>query len=841
MNLSRIMRRVAQPVAGQSLVFSAILFFVLVGFAALAIDTGEAFSRQRQQQAASTAASISGLETMGVGGEDKDVVAAIKAALASNGITNAEPIVGDWPLLDPTVNYYRAYYTQRGSRVEYPVGSFTGSVPPEFNGIRVEVRSARNTIFAQALGVDTLEVSANNKATWCQCATYVFPIAVSTDRMLGTLPGSTVTLTWRKDKLINPADEKNHFVWAEWTTGTNVNQRLKDSLGGTGDLIKGFTETTPPSGYSNTSNNGIINNKDWVKISDSTLTPNSGELTSLLNALKTGKPILLPTFTKLNYTGSTNPKYTSFSVGGFVRVIVTKVNNPIDTIELRYVDANANCPCVDVPTPPVSEVKLALDQKLIWYLPSINTTSYDINLVVDVSGSMKWCWNTKTTCGTNSNARWYLVKEFLKKFSYKMLNVWNAPAGTPMNNEQLFPGEELIGQGGDNRISVVRFSDNVNTDSPSFGFVNSPTGTDPNSVKARTDLMKPKMETFINWITSGNMGGSTAGAAGLDSGIRYFDNVNADVRKDALGRPIKLVIMMLTDGLTNVMFEGNKKYSQNTQYIEHKPSGGGASKYCKDPNDPTAGSKGTPGHRDYPVTDLPDVQANCPWNGEGPSGGYARAPIASLIQVADRARTRVAPKRPISIIAILVGDQERFGLADLRIDRIASAGGAFYAKDPNSLNSALRAILVSLAIPCNPRDALIPAASAKVTVRDSTGAVVAGMDNMRAATDGTLIFTIPEPGNYSFIAERKVTAWSEFPLGANEVIDPELYKAPRDIRLEGTTYLPQLYNRLQAPEDIVYRNAIPFSIPENAEGTIDLGKYTMIIAENEAFKGICPQ
>ncbi|MFD3165963.1 TadE/TadG family type IV pilus assembly protein [Herpetosiphon sp. NSE202] len=838
MNLSRIMRRVAQPVAGQSLVFSAILFFVLIGFAALAIDTGEAFSRQRQQQAASTAATISGLEALGVGGDDNAVVASIKAALAANGITDAEAVVGDWPVLDPDLNYYRAFYTQRGSRVEYPVGTFSGSVPSEFNGIRVEVRSARNTIFAQALGVDTLEVSADNKATWCQCATYVFPMAVSTDKMLGTLPGQSVTLTWTKTKILNAVDEKNHFVWAEWTTSANADNRLKESLGGSGDLIKGFTETTPPAGYSNTSNNGIINNEDWVKVSDSLLQPGSTTLNTLMTALKSGKPILLPTFSKLNYTGSTNPKYTSFRAGGFVRVILTGFST--NTITLRYVDANANCPCVDVPQPKPSEVKLALDQKLIWYLPSVTTTSYDIALVVDVSGSMKWCWNTKTTCGTNANARWYLVKEFLRKFSYKMLDVWNAPEGTPMNSA-LFPGEELFGKGGDNRISVIRFSGGARTNSPSFGFVNTPTGSDQASVTTRTNTMKASMTTFINWITSGNMDGSTAGAAGLDGGIRYFDNVSADSRKDRFGRPIKLVMMMLTDGLTNVMFEGNNIGDQNHQGVQHLTASGTSPRYCKDPNDPSAGNVRTPGNSGYPITDLPDVQANCPWNGEGNSGGYARAPIASLIQVSDRARNRVAPKRPISIVAILVGDQERFGLADLRIDRIASTGGAFYAKDPNSLNNALRSILESLAQPCYERDALIPAASAKVTVRDSTGAVVAGMGNMQASTTGNLIFTVPEPGNYSFIAERRVTAWSEFPLGAGETLDPNMYNPTRDPRLTGTTYLPQLYNRLQAAEDIVYRNAIPFSIPENAEGTIDLGKYTMIIAENEAFKGLCPE
>jgi len=205
MNLSRMTRRVAQPVAGQSLVFSAILFFVMIAFAALAIDTGEAFSRQRQQQAASTAASIAGLESMNseIDGTDGAVQQAIRDALAANGITNAVYINGDWGNLDPSQNYYRAFYTQRGSRVEYPVGS-GGQVSTEFNGLRVEVRSARNTIFGQALGIDTLEVSAENKATLCQCATNIFPLAVATQKMTGMLPGESKPIAWTKTTSSGP-------------------------------------------------------------------------------------------------------------------------------------------------------------------------------------------------------------------------------------------------------------------------------------------------------------------------------------------------------------------------------------------------------------------------------------------------------------------------------------------------------------------------------------------------------------------------------------------------------------------------------------------------------------
>lgn len=329
MNLSRIMRRVAQPVAGQSLVFSAILFFVLIGFAALAIDTGEAFSRQRQQQAASTAASIAGLESMNseIDGTDAAVQQAIQDALAANGITDAIYINGDWGNLDPTQNYYRAFYTQRGSRVEYPVGS-GGQVSAEFNGLRVEVRSARNTIFAQTLGVDTLEVSAENKATLCQCATNIFPMAVATQKITGMLPGQSTTINWTKNKVTSSV-EKDYFVWAEWQTmsGYNADNRLKESLGGTGDVIKGVSEASPPPGYANTSNNGVINIDDWIKVSDSTLTPSAASFASVMTALK-NKPILIPTFTKLSYSGTTgSEKYTSFRSGGFVKVMLTSYNN----------------------------------------------------------------------------------------------------------------------------------------------------------------------------------------------------------------------------------------------------------------------------------------------------------------------------------------------------------------------------------------------------------------------------------------------------------------------------------------------------------------------------------
>lgn len=824
MNLSRKLRHVAQPVAGQSLVFSAILFFVLIGFAALAIDTGEAFSRQRQQQAASNAASVSGLEAMNnlVDGTDPGVKSAIERALEANGITNAVYINGDWGNLDPSQNYYRAFYTQRGSRVEYPIGS-GGQISSEFTGVRVEVRSARNTFFAQALGVDTLEVEAEGRATLCQCATNIFPIAIANQLFNGATYGKALTANWTKNK-VTSTNELKAAVWAEWRSGSNANAKLQESLGGTGDYILGYGEASPPAGYSNASNNGVMNNEDWTKVSDSTSTP--GTLSTLFSKL-VGKRILVPTFDKLAYSGTSgSEKYTTFRSAGFVEIQVTSVSGT--TINFKYISSNSLCPCVDVPPPiPPPDVRLTLDQKLVWYLPSVATMNYDIALVVDISGSMKSCWDSPTgtgTCSVAANARWSRMKTFIGDFSFSMITAWNNPnRGTMLNSP--YSSKSFPAMAGDNRLAAIRFSGNADASSPSFGF---PSATTP--IADRTTAQTAQINTLYNWITSGNMNGSTSGGRGLREGIRYFDNASAHTRLDKNGNPVKLVVLMLTDGLTNVMYEGPQVNSQNSHTLKHTRSGG--YKYCKSPSDPSAGNLLTPGGNSYPITDNPEVQATCPWDGQGAGSGYAKAPIVSLVEVATAARNRVSPLRPINIYAILMGNQGVYDASDLRIDQVASPGGAFYASSPNALDYALDAIIEDLAQPCFPRDATVVASAARVDVFDAAGNPVAGATNMRTATTGDITFTVPEPGSYSFTASRSVTSWSEFPLGSGETINQGLYPA---------NYLPQLYNRLRAPEGTQVQNRIAFNVPEDADSTVNLGKFTLIIAEAEASKGLCPE
>ncbi|KPL85428.1 TadE/TadG family protein [Herpetosiphon geysericola] len=833
MNLSRKLRHVAQPVAGQSLVFSAILFFVLIGFAALAIDTGEAFSRQRQQQAASNAASISGLEAMNglVDGSDNGVQAAIERALAANGITDAVYIKGDWGNLDPTKNYYRAFYTQRGSRVEYPIGS-GGLVSSEFTGVRVEVRSARNTIFAQVMGVDTLEVSADGRATLCQCATNIFPVAIATQVFNGAVYGRDLTATWTKTK-VTSTNEVRAAVWAEWRSGSTPNGKLQESLSGTGDYILGYGETSPPPGYSNTSNNGVLNSQDWTKVSDSVLTPDnlkSGYFSKLV-----GKRVLVPTFDKLAYSGAAgSEKYTSFRSAGFVEIQLTSVSG--NAINFKYISSNSMCPCVDVPPPvPPPSVKLGLDQKLVWYMPSTQQMNYDISLVVDISGSMKSCWDSPTgtgTCSTNANARWYKMKNFISDFGFAMITAWNkGPAGQPMTNP--VTGKVAYTQAGDNRIAAIRFSGNADAASPSFGF---PSRASTDTIEVRTGKQTNQLNALVSWITRENMAGSTSGGRGLREAVRYFDN-DGPPRTDKNGNPVKLVVVMLTDGLTNVMYEGPQVNSQNTQTLKHTRSGG--YKYCKAPNDPTAGNVLTAGGSSYPITDNPEVQATCPWDGQGNGSGYAKAPIVSLVEVANTAKNRQSPLRPINIYAILMGNQGLYDASDLRIDQVASPGGAFYASTPTSLDQALDAIVDDLGELCYQRDAIVVGSGAKVQVYDAAGNPVAGATNLTTAPNGEVTFTVPEPGNYSFSASRSLTSWSEFPMGSGESMNPNGYN--NDLRPGVLPYIPQLANRLKAPEATQLQNRVSFNVPEGADNLIDLGKFTLNIAEAQQNKGICPE
>jgi hypothetical protein len=421
------------------------------------------------------------------------------------------------------------------------------------------------------------------------------------------------------------------------------------------------------------------------------------------------------------------------------------------------------------------------------------------------------------------------MRRFISDFGFSMITAWNAPVGNTMTNP--VTGNTYETEGGDNRIAAIRFSGNADGSSPSFPFP-STAGT----IADRTLNQTIQLNTLVNWITQSNMAGSTSGGRGLREGVRYFDNAGPP-RTDKNGNPVKLVVLMLTDGLTNVMYEGNQVNSQNTQTLKHTRSGG--YKYCKAPNDPTAGNVLTAGGSSYPITDNPEVQATCPWDGQGSGNGYAKAPIVSLVEVANAAKNRQSPLRPINIYAILMGNQGLYDASDLRIDQVASPGGAFYASTPTALDQALDAIVQDLGELCYQRDAIVVGSAAQVKVYDAAGNPIAGLTNLRTAANGEVTFTVPEPGNYSFSASRSLTSWSEFPMGSGETMNPNGYN--NDLRPGVLPYIPQFADRLKAPEATQLQNRISFNVPEGAENLIDLGKFTLNISLLQENKGICPE
>jgi len=69
---------------GQTLIFAALCFSILLGFVALAVDVGLMFNARRLTQAAADSAAIAGAEELNYG----DVSAAAQASAALNGVTN---------------------------------------------------------------------------------------------------------------------------------------------------------------------------------------------------------------------------------------------------------------------------------------------------------------------------------------------------------------------------------------------------------------------------------------------------------------------------------------------------------------------------------------------------------------------------------------------------------------------------------------------------------------------------------------------------------------------------------------------------------------------------------
>ncbi len=128
---------------GQSLVYLAVAMVVLLGFVALAIDTGLAFVERRRMQNAADAGALAGVSVLSRGGADAEVWAAVERYAAFEN--HADQVQA-------------SYIGGPGGAVLGSVGG--GSIPSGASGVRVNARRSVPSFLAGVLGISTVTAQA---------------------------------------------------------------------------------------------------------------------------------------------------------------------------------------------------------------------------------------------------------------------------------------------------------------------------------------------------------------------------------------------------------------------------------------------------------------------------------------------------------------------------------------------------------------------------------------------------------------------------------------------------------------------------------------------------------
>ena len=794
---------------GQSIVFMAILILVLLIFAGLSIDTGNAYGRQRTIQAAANASSVAGMNAVILRESDTFINKIISNTLGLNGVRRIQKLDFDanWGT-DTEVLYYKATYIDKDG-LNIPVGSLGSSKPFSSNVVNVHIETSTNvdTFFSQVAGLDDLTVGASGYAGIVPCETNVFPIAfdqkwIPTKKLADPNEDTAVAVT-RLESLIKlnysyappTVSGTKTFQWIRW----RANDLVADALVGSGSFVSGFQESPPPPGASTGPNqaNGKLDFEDW-------LSPNSdvsvASVQTQLNYLKDNKVIMLiPAYSAANVNTG---RYVSFQHQRLIKVRLLAITG--NELTFGYVDDVAVCggsvssppECITLPCVPEYNYAVQLDEQLVWYIPSTTITNYDISMVFDISSSMQFCYTTNNSSCPQADQRWSYISPVLTSFVQKMLVEWNAPITTPG------------GKNGDNRLGLIEFS-SAARQKVQFSTLA--------TVEARTLEMKNAFTTYIAGLTYSYYNGSTNGARGFDQGLALFDRAPRSV--DRFNKPIKHIIVLITDGLTNGMYAGPQAGMQNQYFVRHSStSAPGGTRTCAYKDNPL-----TPANEAIlPITDDPAVQYTCP---EGPSKGEAKAPLLAMEEIAIAAQSRAL--KPVTFYAVVLSNLNlgtpQDTLRQLRMDSIAP-GHAYYADQPNELLQMVNAIGAELGTPCYTRTRTRPADGAKVSIFNEAGQPV--HVNVPTNAEGKILVELA-PGNYSLSANHSVAT---LPIITG---DP-----PFNAANYPAGYLPQLYNQLTEERTSSVVPSVTFTMPETNFTGPDL---TLSIAKAEVGKGKCPR
>ncbi|HYF62635.1 MAG TPA: VWA domain-containing protein, partial [Herpetosiphonaceae bacterium] len=345
---------------------------------------------------------------------------------------------------------------------------------------------------------------------------------------------------------------------------------------------------------------------------------------------------------------------------------------------------------------------LALDltERLQWYqaAPGAN---YDLVIVADYSASMRNCWDTNTSC-TAGTRRIDYSAAVVRDFVDEMLVVRNKHYG------------------GDNRLAYVTFNQKA---TKVVGFEN-----DTDTALAR---FKNAIGDKNTPVTIGNsaLSGNTNPADGLANAVSFL----ADARSvDKNGNPVRLAVLVLTDGVANVFHGGPGDRVTNSRT--------NAPYFCGKSSDDV---------------ENPLVQSTCPRQEDYPGEAISLPPIEAMVKVADDARARQA----IQFYAVVLGEQ--FGLTPVKMHLNRITDSYFMANDPAQLYTIVTGIAVGLGQSCQELwGGSRPAPGAQVTIAGPGGEPVR---TYAADAHGRVVILDLPPGDYTLTARHSAVVAPQDP------------------------------------------------------------------------------
>lgn len=569
---THLLRR-KQP--GQSIVLIALVFAILVGMVGLSVDVGNAYAAQRGAQRAVNSAALAGTDFLIRNASDDAISAEIKKTLEAHGLN-----VVDDAVPGPNQVAYKALYLDDKGEVVGTVGkTFGGRPTDDVTYIKVSLEGKTETYLARLFNQDTLPVVVDSFGGRGPCFTGIYPLAIYESAFENPQPfqnnaryGARFNDNFYRDKpwrrlYLNGGSSSipQTFAFLRWNSdvsGASI-PSLQQAFTDEGTINGNFVEApwpadttlagAKPEGYA--FRPGYINENDWVY---GATVPENQIISSFASQfdfhLTNRTEMLLPLVRTAEGSG-TEGKYQVSSMGRFLLLKYgrdTNLTNSPTFVDLAYLGPNDGCPTlVDPPQGDTRLVNLSGEVMLTpkWKANIPDDIPVDMMLVIDASESMNYEWSTDDNASDPDDSRKAILQRELKGFIDNFLDPDDRMAIIKYNGNN---GNDVI------YPAVKQFSDGAITNA-----IGEHTGR-VSAFEPGTPDGKARLKARVD--NEYKVGGSTPSAIGLEAGRRYLRE-RADTERDVgvppVSKPVRKVLVFMTDGVANVYLDGAFRLCSN--------------------------------------------------------------------------------------------------------------------------------------------------------------------------------------------------------------------------------------------------------------------------------------